>query len=183
MWKKPEDDRQILDPTLDAGAAEHKPFTRPGSGVARQPASIGPSITIRGDISGEEDLLVQGAVEGSINLAKNDIVVGAEGKVKANLRALNITVDGVVAGDLNASERILIKKTGKVEGNIAAPRVVLEDGCRFKGSVEMSSEAGADAAKRSTLSTPARKSDDAKDKVSPLPSGESKAASPAGAAR
>lgn len=181
MWKKPEDDRQILDPTLDTGVAETKPFGRSATGMARQPASIGPSISIRGDISGEEDLLVQGSVEGSINLSKNDIVVGAEGKVKANLRALNITVDGVVAGDLNASERILIKKTGKVEGNIAAPRVVLEDGCRFKGSVEMGGDVG--DAKRPTLSAQVRKGDDAKDKVSPLPSGDSKAASPAGAAR
>jgi cytoskeletal protein CcmA (bactofilin family) len=178
MWKKPEDDRQILDPTLDTGTIETKSFGRPAAGMARQPASIGPSISIRGDISGEEDLLVQGSVEGSISLAKNDIVVGAEGKVKANLRALNITVDGVVTGDLNASERILIKKTGKVEGNIAAPRVVLEDGCRFKGSVEMGADVG--ESKRQTLSAPARKSDE---KVAPMPAGDAKGASPAGAAR
>ncbi|MBA2490372.1 MAG: polymer-forming cytoskeletal protein [Gammaproteobacteria bacterium] len=101
------------------------------------PAVIGASIRIQGELSGDEDLVIQGHVEGSIELKKNNLTVGAQGSLKASCRARIITVEGKVEGDLYGDERIVIKLSGDVRGNIVAPRVSLEDGAKFKGSIDM----------------------------------------------
>jgi cytoskeletal protein CcmA (bactofilin family) len=106
------------------------------------PAMIGASIRIKGELSGEEDLVIQGHVEGTIEVKKNNLTVGAQGSVKANVRARIIAVEGKVEGDLNGEERIVIKQSGDVRGNIVAPRVSLEDGAKFKGSIDMEPKAG-----------------------------------------
>jgi len=100
-------------------------------------ALIGPSIRIKGDLVGEEDLIIQGTVEGTINLHNNVLTIGKNGRIHANLHATTINVEGELRGDLFGSERVVIKKTGNVRGNITAPRVTLEDGAMFKGSIEM----------------------------------------------
>lgn len=82
-------------------------------------------------------------MEGTISLPKNEILIGPDGQVKADLTALKVSIEGRVTGDIRGSERVVIKHSGKVEGNIVAPRVVLEDGCQFKGSVEMNTDATA----------------------------------------
>ena len=105
--------------------------------AAKEPATIGPSISIRGDLTGEEDLVIDGRVEGTIDLQQNNLTVGEDGRVKANVRANTITVDGEVEGDLSGDEQVVIRRSGHVRGNITAPRVTLEDGCRFKGSIDM----------------------------------------------
>ena len=104
---------------------------------AREAAVIGPSIRIKGDLSGEEDLVIQGRVEGTIQLKQKSLTVGAEGKVDANVLAHTIVVEGEVKGDLFGSENVSIRKTGNVVGNIVSPKVGLEEGCRFKGSIDM----------------------------------------------
>jgi len=104
---------------------------------------LSPSIAIKGDISGTEDLVLEGKMEGTISLPKNEILIGPDGQVKADLTALKVSIEGRVTGDIRGSERVVIKHSGKVEGNIVAPRVVLEDGCQFKGSVEMNTDATA----------------------------------------
>ena len=98
---------------------------------------IGTSIVIKGDVTGEEDLLVQGRVEGTIALKQNNLTIGKEGSIKANVRAKEIFIEGQVEGDLNGAERIAIQKSGTVRGNLVAPRVSLEDGAKFKGSIDM----------------------------------------------
>jgi cytoskeletal protein CcmA (bactofilin family) len=85
-------------------------------------AAIGSSIQIKGDLSGEEDLLVEGRVEGKINLKKNTVTIGKSGRVKANLYG---------------EKEIIIRASGNVEGNLVAPRVTLENGSQFKGSIDM----------------------------------------------
>lgn len=100
-------------------------------------ALIGPSIRIKGDLVGEEDLIIQGTVEGTINLHNNVLTIGENGRIDANLHATTINVEGELRGDLFGSEKVVIKKTGDVRGNITAPRVTLEDGAMFKGSIEM----------------------------------------------
>ncbi len=100
-------------------------------------ATIGPSIKIKGDISGEEDLVIHGSIEGTINLKNNNLMVGEKGHIKANVTARSICVGGEVKGELMGSEQITIKPSGRVAGNIRAPRVVLDDGCQFKGSIDM----------------------------------------------
>ena len=106
----------------------------------RKPATIGPSIVIHGDVSGEEDLIVDGTVEGTVNFKDNNLVVSANGQVKANISARIIRIDGEVKGELHGSEQVVISPSGKVHGDIRAPRVDLEDGCTFRGSVEMETE-------------------------------------------
>jgi cytoskeletal protein CcmA (bactofilin family) len=103
-------------------------------------AVIGPSIQIKGDLSGEEDLIIQGKVNGTIQLREKSLTVGSQGQVDANVLAHSIIVEGQVTGDLYGSERVSIRKTGKVQGNIVSPKVSLDEGCRFKGSIDMDQE-------------------------------------------
>ncbi|MDH3315976.1 MAG: polymer-forming cytoskeletal protein [Gammaproteobacteria bacterium] len=107
----------------------------------KETATIGPSIRIRGDLAGDEDLLVQGQVEGTITLEQNLVTIGKEGKVNATVNARVIIVEGEVDGDLNGEEQVTLKKSAGVRGNIVSPRVSLEDGARFKGSIDMEGEA------------------------------------------
>jgi cytoskeletal protein CcmA (bactofilin family) len=105
--------------------------------TARSTAMIGPSITIKGEVTGDEDLLIQGKVEGSINLNDYEVSVGQSGKVSADIRAKTIKIEGEVNGDITGNENVVISKSGNVRGNIVAPRVTLEDGAVFKGSIDM----------------------------------------------
>jgi cytoskeletal protein CcmA (bactofilin family) len=107
---------------------------------AREAAVIGPSIQIKGDLSGEEDLIIQGKVNGTIQLREKSLTVGSQGQVDANVLAHSVIVEGTVNGDLYGSERVSIRKTGNVQGNIVSPKVSLDEGCRFKGSIDMDQE-------------------------------------------
>lgn len=128
---------------LDAATAQPAPKTAGRRRNAADPAAseryatIGPSITIHGDVVGEEDLLINGTLEGTINLKDNNLIVGEQGKVIADIVGRSATVEGEVRGEIRGSERVVVKRTGRVNGDIRAPRVVLEDGCRFKGSIDM----------------------------------------------
>ena len=98
---------------------------------------IGPSIEIKGTVTGDEDLVVQGKVEGTIDLGVHQVTVGPSGTVTADIHAKVVNIDGEVSGDLTGGEKVVISKSGKVRGNIVAPRVTLEDGAIFKGSIDM----------------------------------------------
>jgi cytoskeletal protein CcmA (bactofilin family) len=124
------------------------------SGGSREAAVIGPSIHIDGDVRGEEDLLIEGEVNGTLQLKSNSLTVGPNGKVRADVYAHSIIVDGLVEGDLYGSERVAVRKSAQVRGNITSPRVSLEDGAKFKGSIEMDPQAVQTSAGRSTA--PAR---------------------------
>lgn len=121
-----------------AAAASAGGTRRTGTG---QFAIIGRSIKINGDVKGDEDLVIEGDVSGTVELRNHSLTVGKEGTVKADIYARAITVDGTTDGDLFASERIAIRASANVRGNLLAPRVSLEDGARFKGSVEMDQQA------------------------------------------
>ena len=98
---------------------------------------IGPSIVIKGSVSGDEDLLIQGKVEGTVALADHEVSVGQSGQVHADIHAKIVKIDGEVTGDIRGDEKVVISKSGNVRGNIVAPRVTLEDGAIFKGSIDM----------------------------------------------
>lgn len=98
---------------------------------------IGPSITIKGEVSGEEDLLIQGKVEGTISLKDQEVSVGQSGEVTADVNARVVKIEGKVTGDISGTEKVVISQSGNVRGNIVAPRVTLEDGAIFKGSIDM----------------------------------------------
>jgi cytoskeletal protein CcmA (bactofilin family) len=121
---------QSVAPPPQARAAEQP---RPRGGVA----TIGPSIAIKGDVTGEEDLVVEGRIEGKILLKSNSVTIGRNGRVKANVYANAITVEGEVEGDLIGKDEVVIRQSGKVKGNVSAPKVVLDSGARFQGSIDM----------------------------------------------
>jgi cytoskeletal protein CcmA (bactofilin family) len=100
-------------------------------------ATIGKSVKIHGDLSGKEDLVINGTVEGTVDFRENNVTVGEGGKVNANITARNIIIKGEVKGEMRGSEQVTINPSGRVTGDIRAPRVVLNDGCQFKGLVDM----------------------------------------------
>ncbi len=128
------DDSPAAAPTPSVQKAE------PARSNGRKPATIGSSIVIHGDVTVEEDLVVDGTIEGTVNFKDNNLVVSANGRVTQNINPRIIRVDGEVTGELQGREQVNIPPSGKVNGDIRAPRVVLEDGCSFKGSVDMDSE-------------------------------------------
>jgi cytoskeletal protein CcmA (bactofilin family) len=108
-----------------------------GSEASTGRALVGPATVVRGELAGEEDLMVEGRVEGKILLPQNAVTVGAKGRVAAEVHARAILIDGEVEGNLVAEEQIVIRRSGRVRGDLVAPRVTIEDGARFKGSIDM----------------------------------------------
>jgi cytoskeletal protein CcmA (bactofilin family) len=100
-------------------------------------ASIGKSIIINGELSGSEDLTIEGKVEGKIDLKEHVLTVGSNGRIKAQVSAKAIVVFGQVTGNLAATEKVDIKENGSVEGDIVSPRVAIADGSHFRGSIDM----------------------------------------------
>lgn len=97
---------------------------------------IGSTIVIDGEITGDEDLVVQGTVKGRVALRQN-IQVEETGVLEANVETATITILGTVTGDIQASERAELKSNCRVVGDIRAPRVLIADGASFKGNVDM----------------------------------------------
>lgn len=101
-----------------------------------EPTPIGPSLRIKGEITGNQDLVVYGQIEGSIDLGDGLLVITKDGRVDADIRARVITVEGRAEGDLRAREQIIVRQSGQVKGSIAAPRIALDFGCSFSGAME-----------------------------------------------
>jgi len=117
--------------------------------MKQESVSIGKSIVIKGEVSGSEDLTIEGQVEGKIELRDHILSVGASGRVQAHIVAKAIVVHGEVTGNLTAAERVEIRENGTVEGDIVAPRVAIADGAKFRGSIDMRREDSATAPDRS----------------------------------
>lgn len=100
-------------------------------------AVIGPGIHVNGEITGDENLIIEGRVDGKIRLKTNQVDVGQGGRVNADITAKVIKISGKVRGDLSGTEKVVIARSGNVHGNIVAPRMTLEDGAIFKGSIDM----------------------------------------------
>ncbi len=134
MFNKHEPEDRRTEPMIHSGEKSMPPTTR-----SRTPATIGPSIQISGDVvvTGDDDVRIEGRVEGTISLSDNILTVGKEGQINATIDARAIFVEGKVEGDLKGDEQIVIHSSGDVHGNIVAPRVTLQDGCKFKGSIDM----------------------------------------------
>jgi cytoskeletal protein CcmA (bactofilin family) len=148
MWKKPEQDEpQSLKAQSPPPPAPVAPS--PSSGRLPAPethgerALIGQSLYVKGDLSGAEDIRIEGTVEGKIELPQNNVVVGKNGHVKADIYGRVISIEGEVQGNLEAEEQLILRQSSTMRGNIRAPRVILEDGANFKGSIDMTPKTGA----------------------------------------
>lgn len=105
--------------------------------------NIGKSVVIKGELSGSEDLTIEGHVEGKIDLKGNVLTIGPNGKIKAEVFAKAVVVLGEVTGNVTASEKVDIRDNGSVDGDIASPRVAIAEGAHFRGSVDMQRAGGA----------------------------------------
>ena len=104
---------------------------------AGKPALLGSSIAIKGEVFGSEDLVVEGEVEGRIELKNHNLTISGQGRIKAQVHARNVIVEGNVNGDIAAEEKISIQETAVVSGDLRAPRIAIADGAQFRGSVDM----------------------------------------------
>jgi cytoskeletal protein CcmA (bactofilin family) len=121
--------------------------------AAKVPAKIGSTLYFRGDLQGEEDLVIEGRIEGKISIKQGNVSVGERGRVEADIEAASIQVAGLVKGNLTGADRVVLLESGRVEGNITARSVSLENGCHFKGSIDMQSDSAVrTSAKSTTLS-------------------------------
>lgn len=100
-------------------------------------ASLGRSLIIKGEVTGSEDLTIDGRVEGRIHLDGHDLTIGESSKVSAEVQAKNITIYGDVTGDMVADEKVTLADSGRLVGNIKAPRIAVSDGAQFRGNVDM----------------------------------------------
>jgi cytoskeletal protein CcmA (bactofilin family) len=118
---------------------------RPTATADRSMARLGPSLHVKGEISGNEDLVIDGSVEGLVQLDERKLTVGATAKVTADIIAREVVVFGTVKGNLRAKDRIEIKKDGSVNGDLTTARIMIEDGAYFKGSIEIDKTGEKDA--------------------------------------
>jgi len=177
MWKRDE----AVKPTVPGGsgstpaptavppAAEaartHSAPSEPQRGMERSTVNIGKSVVIKGELSGSEDLTIEGQVDGKIELRQNVLTIGPNGKIKAQVFAKSVVILGEVTGNVTASEKVDIRDNGSVDGDIAAPRVAIAEGAHFRGSIDMQRAGGsakseqkadkADAKAGATASQPA----------------------------
>lgn len=117
-------------------------------------ANIGKSITLKGDLSGNEDLVIEGHIEGRVDLPNNQLTIGANGSCAAEVHAKTVVVVGKVTGNVTASERIEIQATGLVNGDVSAPRLIVQEGAVVNGSIEMGAKAKASQAAAAGASGP-----------------------------
>ncbi len=127
-------------------------------------ANIGKSISIKGDLTGNEDMVIEGKVEGKIDLPNNQLTIGANGDVKAELHAKAIVVVGHVVGNVVGIDRVEIQATGRVEGNVTAPKLIVAEGAQLDGAIQMT---GTTAASSGSSASPAQPPKPAKPEAGP----------------
>jgi cytoskeletal protein CcmA (bactofilin family) len=152
MWKREEAPRPpqpVVPPTAPPPPVVHQSITpriEPVQPVQQEKAivNIGKSVIIKGELSGSEDLTIEGQVEGKIELRQNVLTIGPNAKIKAQVLARAVVVEGTVQGNIATSEKIEIRDKGSVEGDLSSPRVAIADGAHFRGSIDMQQAKGAE---------------------------------------
>jgi cytoskeletal protein CcmA (bactofilin family) len=149
MWKRDEGVRPAGAPSAPASqppapAPQTPTFVESPAGAPRSQAklerdvvNIGKSVVIKGELSGSEDLTIEGQVEGKIELRQNVLTIGPNGKIKAQVFAKSVIVLGEVVGNVTASEKVDIRDNGSVDGDLVSPRVAIAEGAHFRGSIDM----------------------------------------------
>ena len=137
--------RMALFSSKESATIQPRPAARPGE---QQPVFngtyFGPNVVVDGTISGSEPIIVEGTIKGRINVT-NDLRIGTKGRVEATVHAKNVTVEGKLTGDVSADERVELVASATVDGNIKAPKIVVAEGARFRGAVDMGSARPKDA--------------------------------------
>jgi cytoskeletal protein CcmA (bactofilin family) len=142
MWKRDESVKPAAVPAQTPAAAPSAPvaaapIAETRAQLGRDMVNIGKSVVIKGELSGSEDLTIEGQVEGRIDLKDNVLTIGPNGKIKAEVFAKAVVVLGEVTGNVTVSEKVDIRDNGSVDGDVASPRVAIAEGAHFRGSVDM----------------------------------------------
>ncbi|HEY6305633.1 MAG TPA: polymer-forming cytoskeletal protein [Candidatus Angelobacter sp.] len=152
MWKaRPEDSHVTLNPPQNAQpssasvAAASAPSATPSSKETLKPAEahrpdvghIGKSVVIRGELTGNEDLYLDGEIEGNINLRDHKLVIGPNGRIKAGITARDVVIHGRVEGNVSTTERVELKRGCTLVGDVTTQRIAIEDGAFFKGAIDL----------------------------------------------
>ena len=147
-------------PSIDRNPPAEQP-RRPAAPVAPTPSTVGRTVTIEGTLTAQEDILLEGRFNGEVLLMENALVVGQTGDIRADIKAKNVTIHGKANGDIKASDQVEISASGSMRGDILSPRVILHDGAKFKGRIDMEPEGIDKAAKRTSNPKGPAKSTDA----------------------
>lgn len=126
-----------IHPKPQGGTMNQNEPVRPTPAAERGSARLGPGLQVHGEISGNEDLQVEGTVDGEIRLGERRLTIGASARVTADVDAREVVIYGNLKGNLKARDRIEIKKDGSVVGDLTTARIMIEDGAYFKGSIEI----------------------------------------------
>ena len=120
---------------------------QPGTPSPGRRAVVGPASALRGQLSAREDVWIEGQLEGEVQAPAHQVTVSAGGRVRAEVKAKSVVVEGELIGNVVASQMVTVRAGGRMQGDIRAPRVGLEEGCQFQGNVDMDgSQASAAAA-------------------------------------
>lgn len=178
MWKR--DDAVAGQPQQGGQAAAPQQTQAKAPGQESSKVNIGKSVIIKGELSGSEDLTIEGQVDGKIELRQNVLTIGPNGRIKAEIFAKAVVVQGEVTGNITATEKVDIRDAGSVDGDLAAPRIAIADGAHFRGSIDMKREGAAkgDARPAAAPQAQAAKPADAKPAAPAAPASGS---APAGA--
>lgn len=146
MFDKHKDSKESTPSAPEPRTAQPSPGAVTAAPVGTEKtAMIGKGISITGDVNADANLKIEGVVEGRSVQTAHDVEVGETAKVTANISAKVVRISGEVNGDIAGGERVVIARSGRVQGNIVAPRVQLEDGALFRGSIDMNPAPAADA--------------------------------------
>lgn len=137
IWKKSEPEVSASQPA-PARLVQSSQAQQSSSPQTKEQAMIGPKISFKGNLTGEEDLLIEGSLEGTIEMRNHSVTIGKKGQIKADIYGKIIIIEGTVEGNLYAEERLIVRPSGTVTGKIDSPQVALEIGCNFNGSIDMS---------------------------------------------
>ncbi len=128
----------VSHPVQTYSPAPPEPTTSVASGTSSKPgARIGRTLRIKGELIGTEELVIDGEVEGTVDLGESRLTIAPQGRVQADVKAREIIIEGNVRGTAHASDRLHIAKSGNVSGDLVAARVSIEDGAYFKGSIDI----------------------------------------------
>jgi cytoskeletal protein CcmA (bactofilin family) len=156
MWKSRPDEKpasappaqpSLTPPTVATPAVPVKENTKSGDPFRADAAHIGKSVLIKGELSGSEDLYLDGEVEGTIELREHSLVIGPNGRIRANIVAKELILHGKVEGNVQAGERVELKRSSTLMGDVSTQRIVIEDGAFFKGAIDIPKETRIEARK------------------------------------
>ena len=147
MWKPRREDEPPK-PVTNAAPSypavppkEVRPVDVPKHDARTEVAHIGKAVLIKGELSGSEDLYLDGEVEGTIELHQNSLTIGPNGRIRAHVHAREVVIHGKVDGNIQGSDRVELKRSAVLVGDISTQRVSIEDGAYFKGSIDIQREA------------------------------------------